>query len=189
MGMETGYCPSSVSDTDMLFLGKGIGCATECYLPIGNEKFPSPYPSDKPNPELPNPTHGKPPDSLAVELKVQYRETCPNPPQTNSDSGSSGLSFPQLSSLSSPSISEELNNGNKPNPLGIGIPQGMIATGSPYIITPEPLQNSLVSLTPETSVGIDSPLVLPLGTLNGKGIFSRSIRKSPRDFKREVSEQ
>lgn len=190
--METGYCTSSVADTDILFIGKGFGCATDCYLPMANEKFPSPYPSGEPNPESSNPTHGNLPDFLPVQLRVQYRETCPNPPQTRSDSGPSGLSFPQLSSLSPPSINEDFINGNKPNTPAIDIPQGMIATGSPDIITPEPLQplqNSLVSLNPETSIGINSPLVLPLETLNGEGIFPRSSRKSPRDFKREVSEQ
>lgn len=161
----------------MLILGEGIGCVTDCYHPSNGDTFPNPYPSDESNPESPNPTHGKPPTSLRIQQQLKYGDTCHNPTQTNSDSGSSGLSSYQLSSLPPPIIDGESINGNEPFPSVISISQGTTRIESPYI------------LTPETSVGIGSAPLSPLKPLSQEGIFSRSVRKSPRDFKREVSEQ
>ena len=158
-------------------LEEGIGCVTDCYHPSNGDAFPNPYPSDESNPESPNPTHGKPPTSLTIQQQLKYGDTCHNPTQANSDSGSSGLSSYQLSSLPPLIINGESINGNEPDASVISISQGTTRIETPYI------------LTSETSMGIGNAPVSPLESLSEEGISSRSVRKSPRDFKREVSEQ
>ena len=65
----------------------------------------------------------------------------------------------------------------------------MTQTESSYILTPAPVTNRLdLSLTPEPSDEIDSTRVSPLEPTSWEGIFSRSNRKSPRDFRRDEPE-
>ncbi|MCJ1427300.1 hypothetical protein MMC29_005203 [Sticta canariensis] len=163
-----------------------IGCATNCYHPSPGDSFPNPYLQDQSNPESQNPVHGNPPALLTFKQKFQYRETCSIETQKSSDSGSV---FPQVSSLSAPNLIGESATNNDPDASFIGISQGTAQTGSPYILTPEPVENPLdLFRTPETSVDLDSPLVSPLEPMNWERIFSRNIRKSPRDFRRDGPE-
>lgn len=186
VGKQKAHCLCSVSDTDIVFLGKVIGCATNCYHPSPGDSFPNPYPQDQSNPESQNPVHGNPPALLTFKEKLQYRETCSTETPKSSDSGSG---FPQLSSLPAPNIIGESATSNDPDASLIGIPQGMTQTSSPYILTPEPVENPLdLSLTPETSVDFDSTIVSSLEPMNWEGIFSRGIRNSPRDFRRDGPE-
>lgn len=184
---ECNFLRYSVSDTDMLFLGKGVGCATDCYHPSRDESFPNPYPSVLSNPESQNPTHGQLPASANAEQELKYRETCPIQTQSDSDSGSS---VSQLSSLHPPTIiNGESKNSNTPDFPTIDASQDMIQTGSPYILTAEPVKNSIdESLNPDTYVSTDSTFVTSLEPF-WEAITSRSVRNSPRDFRGKEAEQ
>lgn len=177
----------SVSDTDMLFLGKGVGCATDCYHPSRDENFPNPYPSDESNPESQNPTHGMLPASPNAKQELEYQETCPIQKQSDSDSGSS---VSQLSSLYPPIIiNGEAKSSNTPEFPTIDPSQDMIQTGSPYTLTAEPVKNSIDnSPNPDTYISTDNTFMTSPEPF-WEAITSRSARNSPRDFRGKEAEQ